>query len=123
MATIFKKTLFREDASVDFYRSSDEFNNYVTQTYINTGKILLWRQEEYQDDTLRLVTYETIFRDREALDEALNDLEFKRDAEQLTSYCYDAFIRLVSVHIDSNRREIECDPERLTPVDVTNLEL
>jgi hypothetical protein len=121
MTTIFKKTLFREDPSIDFYRSSNEFNSYVTQTYINTGKILLWRQEEYLDDTLKTVTYETIFRDREAFNEAVNDLEFKKDADQLTRYCYDAFIRLVSVNVDNNQREIECDPERLTPVDITDL--
>jgi hypothetical protein len=121
MSVTFKKKIFREDPSIDFYRSSSEFNEYVRQTYIDTGKISVWRQEEYLDETLQTVEYETIFRDRESLNEALNDPEFKKDAEELTQYCFESLIRLLTVQIDNNLKEIECDPGRLQPLGPADL--
>jgi hypothetical protein len=121
MAIIFKKRLIREDSSIDFYRSSDEFNSYVQQNYINTGKIINFRNEEYIDSLGHIVEYETMYKDRASLDEALVDLEFKKDAEHLTNYCFDNLIRLVSIQVNNTIKSIECDPERTVPIDVQSL--
>jgi hypothetical protein len=121
MAIIFKKRIIREDPSVDFYRSPDEFYSYIQQNYINTGKIITFRNEEYIDSLGHIIEYETMYRDQASFDEAVADLEFKKDAEHLTNYCFDNLIRLVSIQINNTIKSIECDPERTVPIDVQSL--
>lgn len=121
MAIIFKKRLVREDISDEFYKSSSEFYSYVQQNYINSGKIIVFRKEEYLDDLGGVVEYETIYRDQSAFDEALVDLEFKKDAEKLTDYCCGTSIYLLSVQLNDIVKEIPPDPDRTTPVDPQSL--
>lgn len=121
MAIVFKKKVFREDPTIDFYRSSAEFENYVKTTYIDTGKISVWRQEEYLDETLQTIEYETIYRDQAAFDEALADPEFKKDADEVANYCYYNLMRLLSIQVNDSLKTIECDPTRTSPVDVTSI--
>jgi hypothetical protein len=118
MSIVFKKRLFREDNSIDFYKSSAEFEEYVNRTYINTGKIISWRNEEYLDDTAQTVEYETIYKDKESFNEALADPTFTADAATLTEYCFLNGIRLIHTSVNSSMLVHDCDPSRLVPADI-----
>lgn len=112
----FKKIVYKENPTIDFYQSSTEFLNYVQENYIDTGKIISFRTLNFLDSENSYVEIQTVFRDKQAFDEAANDLEFKNDFQSQFEHSKLALTRLVYMEINNESVNIDTDPSRTEPV-------
>lgn len=76
--------LFRPTGSVGFYKSKVGFQNYIKNTYIDTGKIIAF-DKTISDDGL-IKKHAKIFKDSAAEEEFSSDPIVKKDTIETAKY-------------------------------------
>ena len=100
MNVTFTKIMKRPDVSVKFYESTDEFNQIIKELYIDTGKCISWRTQEYLDDEQLVIKITSIWKDRESINEALENVSLIEDGFLQVYYNIENNIETLSVEID-----------------------
>lgn len=84
MTVLFRRTFTRPNAGVPFYEDPVEFTQYITDTYINTGKCLTWR-DAVEGPTTRVT--ESTWATQEDIDEALVDSQILANSDDTRTHC------------------------------------
>ena len=86
MPTKFHRTFIRPSLENVFPTDSAEFTQYITDTYVSTGKCIEHRTVSYSEDNLTK-TCSSVWSDLAAFDVALVDPEYIKNQEFLVQYC------------------------------------
>ena len=86
MPTKFNRTFIRPSLETVFPTDSTEFTQYITDTYVSTGKCVEHRTVSYSEDNLTK-TCTSIWSDAATFDLALLDPEYIKNEEFLVQYC------------------------------------
>lgn len=87
----FRKTFTRPSSSVPFYADAAEFTQYITATYVDTGKCMSWRA--VTDSPTTRVT-ESIWVSQEDINSALLDAKIIANDDLTRQYCEDNLISI-----------------------------
>ena len=86
MPTKFHRTFTRPSLETVFPTDSAEFTQYITDTYVSTGKCIEHRTVSYSEDNL-IKTYTSVWSDAAAFDLALVDPIYIENRDFLIQYC------------------------------------
>ena len=86
MPTKFHRTFIRPSLETVFPTDSAEFTQYITDTYVSTGKCIEHRTVSYSEDNLTK-TYTSVWSDAATFDLALVDPLYIENQEFLVQYC------------------------------------
>ena len=100
MSATFITTFKRKDLDFDWFKESEEFKNYITTKYINTGLCLQWRKQEVSEDQ-HTMTATSIWVDRESAVQATNDTYVRSNRIEMTRYC-----SFADIEISDNRDQL-----------------
>lgn len=84
MTVLFRRTFVRSDSQIPFYVDTPEFTQYMTDTYVNTGKCIIWRNTT-ESDTIK--TTESTWISQEELDEAMLDEQILLNSSLTLQHC------------------------------------
>jgi hypothetical protein len=79
-----KKYIMRQNTETDFYSEPEGFLKYIKDTYIDTGKITVFREKKFIDDDKLIMEIVTTFRDKTVVGEFRKDYlvsEFRKEAD------------------------------------------
>lgn len=100
MNVIFTKVMKRPEVAIKFYESTDELNQIIKELYIDTGKCISWRTQEYLDETNLEIKITSVWTDRESINEALENVSLIEDGFLQLYYNIENDIETISVEID-----------------------
>ena len=86
MPAKFNRTFIRPSLDIVFPTDPAEFTQYITNTYVSTGKCAEHRTVSYSEDNLTK-TYTSVWNDTAAFDLALVDPLYIENQEFLKQYC------------------------------------
>jgi hypothetical protein len=86
MPTKFNRAFIRPSLEIVFPTDPAEFTQYITDTYVSTGKCAEHRTVSYSEDNLTK-TCTSVWNDAAAFDVALTDSEYIKNKEFLVQYC------------------------------------
>jgi len=86
MPTKFHRTFIRPSLETVFPTDSAEFTQYITDTYVSTGKCVEHRTVSYSEDNLTK-TCISVWSDADTFDLASVDQEYVKNQEFLVQYC------------------------------------
>ncbi len=80
----FARTFLRENPATELYPDSSALLSYINDTFIQTGKCIVWRNHIQQDPNTILV--ESVWASNEALMEALEDPMINSNYQAMIQY-------------------------------------
>lgn len=86
MPAKFYRVFIRPSLEIVFPTDPAEFTQYITDTYISTGKCAEHRTVSYSEDNLTK-TCTSVWNDTAAFDVALTDPEYVKNQEFVFQYC------------------------------------
>lgn len=84
--TIHRRTLLRDDNQIPFYDENSEFLSYIDATYVQSGKIIKFREKVFLDSNQLLLQISTTWVDSVHIPEFMMDPMCVEDITRMRQY-------------------------------------